>query len=209
MGRCDRAQPHGILRFDRFARYNQRRRDASSYHPWRRASSVQCRRHRRTNHLVTKGETAEAAPADFVGSHGSIRPFQGSPWDGRHFCAEDWHVILVAGIDGGDASFRREQAVASASQTTFDFTLDGAPLATNRTAIRRLLSPETIKVPQGVEKFKVAYFFQEGRIMSPEDLSVGQHELTLTQTDTASGQVEHDGITFFIDAAGTGACLND
>ena len=128
--------------------------------------------------LLRKGETAEAAPADFVGSHGSIRPFQGSPWDGRHFCAEDWHVILVAGIDGGDASFRREQAVASASQTTFDFTLDGAPLATNRTAIRRLLSPETIKVPQGVEKFKVAYFFQEGRIMSPEDLSVGQHELT-------------------------------
>jgi hypothetical protein len=157
--------------------------------------------------FVRRGETAVAAPVDFVGSHGGIRPF--SDWDNRHFCAEDWHVILVAGIDGGDASFRREQAVASANQTRFDFTLDGAPLATERTAIRRLLSPETVRVPEGVEKFKEAYFFQQGRIMSPDDLSVGRHELTLTQTDTATGAADQLGITFFIDAAGTGACLND
>jgi hypothetical protein len=153
-----------------------------------------------------KGETAVAPPADFVGSHGAIRPFP--DWDNRHFCAEDWHVILVAGIDGGDASFRREQAVASASQTRFDFTLDGAPLATERTAIRRVVKPETIQVPEGEEKLKEAYSFQQGRIMSPDDLSVGRHELTLTQTDTASGEAEQLGITFFIDAAGTGACLN-
>jgi hypothetical protein len=159
--------------------------------------------------LLRRGETAEAAPADFVGSHGSIRPFQGSPWDGRHFCAEDWHIILVAGIDGGDATFRREQAVASASQTRFDFTLDGAPLATERTAIRRVVRPETVQVPEGFEQFEEAYFFQQGRIMSPDDFGVGRHELTLTQTDTASGHAEQDGITFFIDAAGTGACLND
>jgi hypothetical protein len=138
---------------------------------------------------------------------GAIRPLAVA--DGRHFCAEDWHVILVAGIDGGDASFRREQAVASASQTRFDFTLDGAPLATERTAIRRVVKPETIQVPEGEEKLKEAYSFQQGRIMSPDDLSVGRHELTLTQTDTASGEAEQLGITFFIDAAGTGACLND
>ena len=125
------------------------------------------------------------------------------------FCAEDWHVILVAGVDGGDASFRREQAVASASQTRFDFTLDGAPLATERTAIRRVVRPETIQVPAGEEKLKEAYSFQQGRIMSPDDLGVGRHELTFTQTDTASGEAEQLGITFFIDAAGTGACLND
>ena len=45
--------------------------------------------------------------------------------------------------------------------------------------------------------------------MSPDDLSVGQHELTVRITDPVSGLDESDGITFFIDAAGTGACLND
>jgi hypothetical protein len=153
--------------------------------------------------FLRRGETAVAAPVDFVGSHGGIRPFE--EWDNRHFCAEDWHVILVAGIDGGDASFRREQAVASAAQTTFEFSLDGARLASNRTAIRRLLNPEALPV-EGIEE---AYFFQQGRIMSPDDLNVGRHELSLTITDNPSGEVDEIGITFFIDAAGTGACLND
>jgi hypothetical protein len=54
-----------------------------------------------------------------------------------------------------------------------------------------------------------AWYFQEGKIMSPDDLSVGQHELTVRFSDLASGLDESDGITFFIDAAGTGACLND
>ena len=62
--------------------------------------------------LLHSGEAAEAAPADWFGSHGSIRPFQGSPWDGRHFCAEDWHVILMALIAGGDASYSHDQARA-------------------------------------------------------------------------------------------------
>jgi hypothetical protein len=156
---------------------------------------------------VKKGETAVAAPVDFVGSHGAIRPFP--DWDNRHFCAEDWHLIVVAGIDGGNASFRREQAEASANQVTFDFTLDGDLLATERTTIKPFLHPETIEVPEGEEKVERAFFFQEGRIMSPDDLSVGRHELLLTQTGPDPGQVEQFEITFFIDAPGTGACLID
>jgi len=152
--------------------------------------------------ILRNGQTAEASPADFFGSHGSIRPFRGSPWDGRHFCAEDWHVILIAWVDGGDASFGHQQAEASLDPLTNNFALDGAALATTRTPIQPFHNPQAF----GLER---AWYFQEGRIMSPEDLSVGQHELSLRFTDPASGLDESDGITFFIDAADTGACLSD
>jgi len=52
--------------------------------------------------VLLHSKTAEGATADFFGSHGSIRPFAGSPWDGAHFCADDWHVILIADIEGGE-----------------------------------------------------------------------------------------------------------
>jgi hypothetical protein len=151
--------------------------------------------------LRRKGETAEASPADFFGSHGSIRPFRGSPWDGRHFCAEDWHVILIAWIDGGDASFGHQQAEASLDPVRNSFTLDGAPLETSRTPIKPMLDPQAFDLER-------AWYFQEGKVMSPNDLSVGQHQLSVRFTD-GDGLDDSDGITFFIDAAGTGACLSD
>jgi hypothetical protein len=149
--------------------------------------------------ILRKGRAAEAAPADFFGSHGSIRPFRGSLWDRAHFCAEDWHVILIAEIDGGDKSFSRQQAEANLGQVTHQFTLDGAVLSTTRTSISRFLNPQAF----GLEE---AYYFQEGRIMAPEDLAVGRHELSLTTVD--AGRTFRDGITFFIDPAGSGACVN-
>jgi hypothetical protein len=153
--------------------------------------------------LLKRGETAEASPADFFGSHGSIRPFRGSPWDGRHFCAEDWHVILVAFIDGGDASFDHQQAKAVLDPIEISFTLDGDPLEeTRRTPIKPFIESQAFDLER-------AWYFQEGKIMSPEDLSVGQHELSARFVDPNSGLDESDGITFFIDAAGTGACLSD
>jgi hypothetical protein len=152
--------------------------------------------------ILRNGQTTEAAPADFFGSHGSIRPFSGSPWDGRHFCADDWHVILIAWIDGGDASFGHQQAEAVLDPVTNNFTLDGAALATTRTPIQPALNPQGF----GLER---AWYFQEGRVMAPDDLSVGQHELSVRFTDPTSGLDDSDGITFFIDAAGTGACLSD
>lgn len=151
--------------------------------------------------LRHKGETAQAAPADFLGSHGSIRPFQGSPWDGRHFCAEDWHVILVAWIDGGDGSFDHQQAEASLDPVTVSFTLDQSPLATTRTPIKPFHNPEAFDMER-------AWYFQQGKVMAPADLSVGQHELSVRFTDP-TGLDESDGIIFFIDAAGTGVCLSD
>jgi hypothetical protein len=152
--------------------------------------------------ILRNGQTVEAAPADFLGTHGSIRPFPNSAWDGAHFCAEDWHVILIGQIEGGDASFTRQQAATLLDPITNSFTLDGVPLETTRTPISRFLNPQGF----GLEE---AYYFQEGRVMSPDDLSVGQHQLSVTCVDSTSGsQIFSGSITFFVDAAGTGACLN-
>lgn len=148
------------------------------------------------------GQTAEAAPADFFGSHGSIRPFSGSPWDGRHFCAQDWHVILVAFFEGGDTSFDREQAKAVLDPVSITFTLDGATLVTERTPIKPFHDPQAFDLER-------AWYFQQGKIMSPDDLSVGQHELSARFIDANIGLDENDGIAFFIDASNTGACLSD
>jgi hypothetical protein len=148
--------------------------------------------------LRRSGETAEAGPADILGSHGSIRPYEGSPWDGRHFCAEDWHVILVGWVDGGDASFDHQQAKAAFDPITVSFTLDGAALETTRTPIKSWNDPQRF----GMER---AWYFQQGKVMAPDDLSVGQHDLSARFTDPTG--VFDTGITFFIDAAGTGACL--
>jgi hypothetical protein len=84
---------------------------------------------------------------------------------------------------------------------TISFTLDGAPLETTRTPIKRFNNPQAFDLER-------AWYFQEGRIMSPDDLSVGQHALSLEFADPTYGDFS-DGITFFIDAAGTGACLNE
>lgn len=150
--------------------------------------------------VLLHGRTAEGAPADFVGSHGSIRPFAGSPWDGAHFCADDWHVILIADFEGGDASFQHDDAARIMNGLAVSFTLDGAALPTTRTAIKRFLDPQQFGL-------QVAYYFQQGRIMSPADLSIGGHRLEVTMADASGQQSFHDGITFVIDAPGTGACV--
>jgi hypothetical protein len=136
--------------------------------------------------VLLHSKTAEGAPADFLGSHGSIRPFSGSPWDGAHFCAEDWHVILIADIEGGDASFKHNDAARIMDGLNVSFTLDGASLPTTRTAVKRFLNPEEFGL-------QVAYYFQQGQIMSPADLSVGSHR----------GMVKSCGRRVLIDHAAT------
>jgi hypothetical protein len=72
--------------------------------------------------IVANDGPEEASPADLFGTHGSIRPFKSSVWDRRHFCAEDWHVILVAWFDGGDDTFDRERAEEVIAPVTMSFT---------------------------------------------------------------------------------------
>lgn len=146
--------------------------------------------------ILLRGGTAEGAPADHLGSHGSIRPFE--DWNNRNFCQEDWHVILVAVHDGGDRSFTMQQFREEANTIVVRLVLDGELLDTVRTPAKHFEGSEF-----GLDE---AYYFQEGRIMSPDALSVGQH--TLEGTMTQNGNVFFQGqITFFIDPAGTGACV--
>ena len=147
--------------------------------------------------VLLHSPTGQGAPFD-AQALGAIRPLPA--WEGRHFCAEDWHVILLAPVVSGDASFTRQDAEALLNQTTVSFTLDGAPLLTTRTAIKPFLAAELF----GLEN---AYAFQEGRIMAPTDLSVGSHQLVATISDPSGGPPDVLEITFFIDASGTGACL--
>jgi len=129
-----------------------------------------------------------------------IRPFSGSAWDGRHFCAEDWHAILIADFEGGDKSFTVQDARAIMDQIVFELILDGSALPTERTAIHRLLATEILEF-FGWEK---AYVFQQGEVLPPSALTVGSHTLKVVATGPFPGT---DQITFFIDAPGTGACL--
>jgi hypothetical protein len=149
--------------------------------------------------VLAHSQTAEGAPADVTGSHGSIRPFAGSPWDGAHFCATDWHVILVADFEGGDSSFKHQDAERIMQELQVSFTLDGAPLPTTRTSVKRFLNPPA------QFNMREAYYFQQGRLMPPNELSVGSHTLNVEFAD-ATGPSFQDGITFFIDGEGTGAC---
>jgi hypothetical protein len=144
--------------------------------------------------VLLHSPTGQGAPFD-AQDRGAIRPLSFN--DGKHYCAEDWHVILLAPVVGGDASFTRPEAEAILDSVVLSFTLDGAPLPTTRTTVKRFLNPE----PDDV-----AYAVQEGRIMAPSDLSVGEHQLAVTITEPGF-PTEVLAITFFIDAPGTGACL--
>jgi len=148
--------------------------------------------------VLMHGGMVRGAPADDFGSHGAIRPFP--QWDGLHFCAEDWQVILIATIEGGDNSFTHQDADRLLSGTKITFTLDGVELATDRTAIKRFLDPARF----GLD---VAYAFQEGRLMPPQELSPGNHTLSVVAAEPGQ-PVFTNSITFIIDPAGAGACAD-
>ncbi|MGV9362235.1 hypothetical protein [Amycolatopsis sp. NPDC003731] len=140
------------------------------------------------------GTAGRGSPADIDGRV-AIRVLP--PVDGRHFCQDDWHVILVAEIAGGDKSLTMQEAKAELNAVRLEFFLDGSPLATQRTSIKRFLDP-------GFFDFEEAYLFQQGAIMAPDALTVGAHSLRVVET-TPAGTGEND-ITVWIDATGTGAC---
>lgn len=147
--------------------------------------------------VLHRGEV-EGGPGDArPGSFAAIRPL--ARWDGRHFCADDWHVILLTLIDGGDSSYSHERAVESLSPTTMQFTLDGQPLATDRQSIRRFLNPAQFG-------FEEAYSYTQGKVMSPSELSAGQHTLSVQVFEGGAPFISNT-ITFHVDASGTGACV--
>jgi hypothetical protein len=144
------------------------------------------------------GGVVRGAPADNE-RRAAIRPYAGSIWDGRHFCAEDWHLLAAAWFVDFNESRTIQQARDELAATTIQLVLDGTELATERTAIRRF--PEQ---PEGSEEAE-GFYFQQGTIVPPGQLSVGSHTFAFTVTSPT----ESDGSqsTFIIDAPGTGACL--
>jgi hypothetical protein len=137
------------------------------------------------------------APADSE-LRASIRPFSGSPWDGRHFCAEDWHVLLIAVIAGGDSSYHMPDAMTELNPVVVQLFLDGVPLPSSRTSIKRFLSPERFQLVN-------AFYFQQGAILAPSALTVGSHTAKYIMTDLTG--TDSDQITFFVDAPNSGACV--
>jgi hypothetical protein len=103
-------------------------------------------------------------------------------------------------VEGGDASFTKKDAAVILDAISLSFTLDGLPLASERTKIKSVPDPSQFG-------FINAYFFNQGRVLSPDELAVGQHQLSVSIIDSSGTPLLVDQITFFIDAAGTGACL--
>ena len=152
--------------------------------------------------VLNGGTVEEGAPADFLpDSIARISP-SNPLWNGRHFCSLDWHVISVAAIEGNAAGGSRPntEIFEVLSRATLLFTLDGTPLDTTRTAIKRMTNP-------GLRGLVEAFYVNTGRVLAPEDLSVGQHSLQALGSRPGRPPALLGPITFFIDAPETGTCL--
>src|SRR5215204_4385260 len=144
--------------------------------------------------VLLHSKVVEGAPAQGLDdSRVAIRPFKS--WDDRHFCERDWHVILIADIEPIDETQTEKEAREVIENLAVTMTLDGAPLPLTQTATSAFLNPQRF----GLDK---AVYAQWGRIMSPSELSVGEHTLSCVM-----GKEKLPRITFSIDAAGTGTCL--
>jgi hypothetical protein len=133
----------------------------------------------------------KAAPAD---SAARIRPV----FDGLSYCSLDWHVISFALLFPASTEKQARNAFASSSVT---FLLDGSPISSTQTAMKRDTSFEA-EVPGTTPSWVVHY----GQVVAPADLAVGTH--TLEADVTTLGFTDQFGpVSFTIDPAGTGACL--
>lgn len=113
--------------------------------------------------------------------------------DGAHYCEEDHLLLMLAWFTGPSP---RNEAVAVLDTISQEFILDGQPVETTRTEVKRRFN-----FPRGSG---YGWGFNEGAIIAPGTLSPGAH--TFDDVITIDGVVETVGITFFVDAAGTGVC---
>ena len=110
---------------------------------------------------------APGVPADPPPDSARISPFA----DGAEYC-DGWHVVMVVGF-GDPAAFAGGNAelFEFLSEVEIQFVLDGVPLDTVRTSIRRFPHPE----PEFFENPQMAVTF--GAFMAPGELALGTHEL--------------------------------
>lgn len=136
-------------------------------------------------------------PLDELTRKTAIRPL--SYWEGAHLCVDDWHVILLGIFSGGDQTYKREDFDDELGDLRIRFDLDGHPLEnTTRTPVMRFHEG-------AVYNLQTAYGFQQGQIMKPGEIGVGEHTLKVTLVSETYG-TDHNTISFHMDPSRTGAC---
>lgn len=143
----------------------------------------------------------EGAPADFM-ADGLARISMLDAYDQKHYCALDWHVISILIVEGSvdDQKLTNREILGQIAGRDVVFTLDGAPLATDRTTPRRLTNPE-------FRGYDEAFYVQVGRVMAPTELAVGTHELRATGNLFGQPPEDLGTITFFVDQPNDGVCI--
>ena len=149
------------------------------------------------------GTPAGFSPGGNIFDH-SIRPFPGSPWDGRHVCEDDWHLLAIALFDGStDRSYTRAEFAAGGEGATIDLILDGNTLSDTETTVpKRFKSTFNNDILEG-------YWVQIGAFLGPDDLAVGSHTFAASIDLPAGPYSWVEGpITFYVDASGSGVCVS-
>jgi hypothetical protein len=150
--------------------------------------------------VLGHGGVVEGAPAD-----NSQRIGPGGMFEGFHVCATDWHVLdinlFTTDATDGVHTIGEARDLYATFQVTYE--LDGAPLPIMVTAVKPWLGDPTTLDPNAT----VAFVQTSGAILAPDALSVGPH--TERVRFYVGGTLFDDlgDVTFFVDAAGTGACL--
>jgi hypothetical protein len=169
---------------------------------------------------VTRGDAQAILNTRFSGcgaiiAHGNVH--EGQPCEdiprarialtvsGNHYCADDWHVIVVYDTEFVDVTNpllqTRAAVIDDLQATTASWALDGSPLPTTTLPVRPI-DPTYSQQQFGAP----SWYFTNGTVLAPEALSVGPHSKTLMILDPALGAITITN-TFEIDASGTGACL--
>jgi hypothetical protein len=129
---------------------------------------------------------ASGAPASFPRS--VIRPLP--MFDGRHYCAADWHGFALAVFDFGT----RDDVLAEVPHPSTTLFLDGAELLAKQQPWKRFL------------RFDDEAWITQWDVLSPAgSLAPGAHTLAYSYADDLGSDAAT--ITFHVDAAGTGVCV--
>jgi len=129
----------------------------------------------------------------------------GQNFQGFHVCATDWHVMFVqlAMVDSLDNVHTIGEARTAFQRLNVTYELDGAPLAVRVTPVQPVLDDVTLLDPNATVGFRQ----RTGAILSPDALSVGPHTERVRVFENGVLLFDLGLVTFYVDAAGTGACL--
>ena len=105
-------------------------------------------------------------------------------------CTTNWHAFGLGSFVEGTV----KDAVADMSLLDLSFAIDGVPVESKISAIKRVTAFGG-----------VIFAWTQGGLIEPGSLSIGAHQFT-TYYDYA-GTLEVLTVTFFVDAEGTGSCL--